>query len=269
MDRLEIDGKKIAILVASVIALFALLSCVAIIPAGHVGVVTTFGSVSPNVLDEGFHVVAPWQTVERLTLRTLEDKETASVPTKEGLSVQMDASILYSLERDRAAEVFRTLGPQYEKVIVQPTFRSIMRSATAHFEAKDLYTANREQIESALTDAMREQLSRYGVHVNQILLRDVQLPHMVRERIEAKLAADQDAQRMAFVLQKETQEAERKRVEAKGIADAQTIIKKELDDNYIRYMWVMALKEHQGSVIYVPTGTDGLPFFRQVHAGGK
>jgi prohibitin 1 len=243
--------------------------CTTAVPSGHVGVVTTFGRVHDDALPSGIHVIAPWRWVTKLSVQTKEDKETAEVPTREGLSVSLEASLLYSLSHDKATDVFRTVGNDYEKVLVIPQFRSALRGATSHYDAKDLYTANREQIEESLTKSVKATLAERGIHCEAVLLRDVQLPRVVKDRIEAKLAADQDAQRMTFVLVKEKQEAERKRVEAQGIADAQKIIKTELDDNYIRYAWIQALKEHQGAIIYVPTGQDGLPFFKEVHKAGK
>lgn len=233
------------------------------VPAGHVGVTTSFGQVD-GAVDEGLNFVKPWKQVKMMSVRTQEIKESAYVPTREGLNVWIEVTLLYRLSKDKAAEVFQKVGPDYGKVVVENQFRSAMRDATVNFDAKDLYTANREQVEKKLNDLVAAMLTDRGVIVEAVRLRDIQLPSSVSERIAAKLAADQDAQRMAFVLKKEEQEAERKRVEAKGIADAQEIIQKKLSDQYIRYSWVQALKEHHGAIIYVPTGSDGHPFFKDV-----
>jgi regulator of protease activity HflC (stomatin/prohibitin superfamily) len=242
------------------------------VPAGHVGVVTTFGEVTPQPLPSGLHLIAPWRSVHRLSVQTKEQKETVNAPTREGLTVHLEASLLYSLEGDKASGMFKDVGDKYDEVVVFPQFRSALRGATSHYEAKDLYTASREKIEEDLAKSVRTSLGLRGVLVEQVLLRDVQLPPMVKERVEAKLAAEQDAQRMQFVLQKTTQEAEQKRVEAKGLADAQAIIKKELSHEYLIYMWIKSLEEnskHGNTTVYIPTGSDGMPFFKTVGPGGK
>jgi len=252
-----------AILLAGVL----LLMSATFVWTGHLGVVSSFGKVEANTLDEGLHFVAPWKSVHKVSLQTKEDKESATVPTKEGLSVGLEASLLYSVSPERAVEIYRTVGPDYEAVLVQSQFRSALRDATTKYEAKDLYTAAREQVEHSITEAVKGALAERGLVCEKVLLRDVQMPQVVKDRIEAKLAADQDAQRMTFVLQKEKQEAERKRVEAQGIADAQAIIKKDLDHHYLVYLWIEALKEcavHKNTTIYVPTGPDGMPLFKQV-----
>jgi prohibitin 1 len=212
------NGAKVAGVAVAVLFCLALVGgCAgcAKVPAGHVGVVSTFGKVADEPLAEGLSAV----------------------------------------------------GENYEEVVVFPQFRSAVRSATTKYEAKDLYTVHREQVEDDLAKAVRTALGLRGILVESVLLRDIQFPQAVKERIEAKLAAEQDAQRMQFVLQKEKQEAERKRVEAQGIADAQQIIKKDLSHEYLIYLWIEALKEgakHNNAVIYVPTGTDGMPLFRGV-----
>ncbi len=235
------------------------------IPAGHVGVITTFGAVHHDQLSEGLNLTAPWNSVYKVSLQTKEAREPADVPTKEGLTVHVECSIIFNLKKESAADIFQTIGDKYEDVIITPLFRSALRDVTSRFEAKDFYTANRSQVETALLKELSESLGPKGITVQADLLRDVTLPKSLKERIEAKLAADQDAQRMQFVLLKEKQEAERKAVEAKGIADAQKIIKADLSHEYLIYLWIEALKEgakHNNAVIYVPTGGDGMPLFK-------
>ncbi len=247
-------------------ALF-LLSGVSCVSSGHVGVVTTFGKVSDDVRTEGMTWVLPWQGVHKLSIRTQENTEKSNVPTKEGLQVGLEVTMLYTLNPSKASEVYRTVGQEYEKVIIDPQFKSAMRSATVNFKSEDLYTSNREQVEAKILAEVKELLEPRGIIIQSVLLRDIELPSLVRERINAKLAADQDSQRMKFVLEKEKQEAERKKVEAKGIADAQQIIKKDLDENYLKYLWIEALKEtahHKNMMIYIPVGNDGMPIFKQV-----
>lgn len=253
---------------AGVVALVGLILCtssISCVPAGHVGVVTTFGKVENDPLDSGLNFVAFWRKVHFMSIQTQEEKEVADTPTKEGLSVHLESSLLFSLRKDSAVKMYRDVGKDYTKVVLEPSFRSALRGATVKHASQDLYTASRSEIESELEKSLRTILDGYGINCERVLLRGMNLPPSVKEAIERKQAADQDSQQMEFVLKKAKQEADRKVIEAKGIADAQMIIKKDLDENYIRYLWVMALKEHSGAVIYVPTGNDGLPFFREVH----
>ena len=235
---------------------------VRVVEAGHVGVVTSFGKVEDDALEEGLHFIGPWKAVQPLSVRTLEQKETAQVPTKEGLVIELEASLLFSLEKEKAREVFQKIGPDYIKVIVIPQFRSSLRGATVNYQARDLYTANRAEVEAKLEEDVRTSLAPRGIRVERVLLRKLEIPVSIKAAIEQKLAAEQDSERMKFVLLRETQEAERRRVEAKGMADAQDIIQKNLSELYIRYMWVKALEgstSKPSTVIYVPIGGDGMP----------
>lgn len=249
------------------LGLLFLWNCWTTIPAGHVGVMTTFGAVDDARLPEGFNFVAPWRTIHRLNVRTREEPEDADTPTKDGLTVHLEVSLLYSLKPDKAAAVFQKYGPQYEKVIVIPQLRSVMRNITSHYRAEDLYTANRAKIETEFNESFKEALSDDGILVEGILLRDVRLPDTVRKAIETKLAMDQQAQQMEYTIRKEKLEADRKRAEAQGIADAQRIIQGTLTENYLRYKWIEALHNaaaHNATMIYIPTGHDGLPLVKNI-----
>lgn len=237
-----------------------------LIPSGHVGVVTTFGAVEPWTLSEGFNWKAPWRSVYKISVQTLEAKEEADVPTKEGLSVHLEVSLLYSLKKDSAAEVFQSIGPKFVDVIVTPQFRSALRGATVNYEAKDLYTSHRAEIEEGLHKTINKMLESRGIRCEAVLLRAIKLPDAVKHAIEKKLATEQEAQQMEFTILKERREAERKTVEAKGIADAQKIIQGTLSDAYLRYLWIESLKvaaSKNATTIYIPTGADGMPFFKE------
>ena len=265
-------GVSVVVVLLGFIAVVMLLSSWGSVPAGHVGIVTTFGAVADDVLEPGLHFVPFWVRVRHLSVQTLEDKETADVPTKEGLSVSLDCSLIYSLRADKAVEVFKGIGENYKEVVVIPQFRSAMRGATVKYEAKDLYTAHRAEIEDSLEKSVRALLEERGIACEKVLLRSITLPALVKTAIEKKLAAEQEALQMEFVIQKEEKEADRKRAEAKGIADSQQIIQGTLTDNYLRYLWVESLKvaaNHNGTIIYVPTGNDGMPFFKEVSPKGK
>jgi prohibitin 1 len=259
----------IGIVVAGVVAFFALLTVFAsftVVPAGHVKVTTSFGSVIGQPLEPGLHIIAPWQSTHKINVQTQETMEAADVPTKEGATVHLEASILYSVKKDKANDLYTSVGINYKEVVIMPQFRSAMRGVTVKYKAEDLYTAHRAEIESDMEKMCRGMLEERGIHCEKVLLRAMILPPIVKNAIERKLAAQQDAAAMEFVILKENQEAERKRSEAKGIADSQHIIQGTLTNAYLRYLWIKGLQEaarHSQAVIYVPTGHDGIPFFKE------
>ncbi len=263
---LKIVSVALAMLVISTpfILVFGLLFSFARVPVGQVGVLSTFGDVSDKTLDPGLHVVMPWKGVIRMSTQTQVDEEQASVPTKKGLAVAMKATMLYHLESGQAPNMLREVGESYPQVIAK-NFRNAVRDVTAEFDADAFYTGERVTVESRILERISKELSPRGIVIESVMLLDPVLPEVVKSRIEAKMAAEQDATRMEYVLKQKKLEADAKVIEAKGIAEAQSIVKKDLDDNYLRYAWIQALKEHTGAIIYVPTGVDGMPFFHPVH----
>lgn len=235
------------------------------VPPGHVGVVRSFGSIDDDPLPAGGpYFVKPWKSVVRLSVQTEKNEEPATVPTKNGLAVKVNAVLLYRLSPDRAAAVLREVGPEFESKVIDPYFRNAVRDACAEFEPEALYTAGRQQLETTVLTKVAAELTPRGFVVESVMLQDPVLPATVTARIESKVAAEQDALRMDFVLRQKRLEADAKVVEAEGIAKAQAIVKKDLDEMYIKYLWVMALRENHSAVIYVPTGTDGMPIFKRV-----
>ncbi len=226
----------IAILVAVVAS-----TAVVQIPAGHVGVVTLFGSVSERALESGLHLVNPLARVIRMDIRTNEVKEVAQVPSKEGLSVGTEISVLFRLEN--APEVYRLIGPTYVQRVVEPQVRSELRGVTARYEARALYTVDRALIEQEIAKELEPKLAARGLRLEAVLLRDVRLPEQVRQAIEAKAAAEQEAERMRFVLLKERQEAERKKIEAQGIAEFQQVVSKGIDQRLLQWRAIEAVQE--------------------------
>src|SRR2546426_1306747 len=201
--------RAVATLVVGGIAVVALLASVAYVPAGHVGVVTLFGRVTGEVLPEGTHLIFPFKTVNRMAIRTVELKETASVPSEEGLIITLDTSLLFRLDPLKAAEIYQKVGPAFVDVVVEPNLRSAIRAATSAHNANALYTGAREKVANQVQKDLEDHLGPRGIIIESVLLRDVQLPAMLKTSIEAKQQAEQDALRMTFILQKETQEAER------------------------------------------------------------
>ena len=237
-----------------------------VVPAGHVGVVDFFGTVSPVALKSGLNMVNPLAKVIPMSIRTLEDKENMSVPSKEGLTVDLEISALFHLSPEKAVDVYKTVGPEYTEVLFVPQFRAAARGVTGGSEAKALYTSEREVLGKTILDHLQLLVESRGIIVENVLLRRVALPRTVSEAIEQKLRAEQQFEQMKFVNQREEMEAERKRIEAKGVRDSQAIISETLTPQYLNYLWIRNLADNQ-NVIYVATEAN-MPIFRAVEQRG-
>ena len=243
----------IAVLVGIIAILF---SIIVIIQPGQVGVQILFGSALPNVLREGLHIVNPFVRVEKMSVRTQEytmsvvaeegevkRDDSIDALTKDGLTVRLDVTVWYRLLPEEAVNVYRNLGPDYMNIIVRPAIRTALRDAASYFNAVDIYASRREEFVGVCKSKMDESLTGKGVVIERVLLRNVGLPDRVRQAIEEKLSAEQEAQRMQFVLERERLEAERKRVEAGGLADAQKIINATLTPQYLQYLYLTSLQK--------------------------
>jgi regulator of protease activity HflC (stomatin/prohibitin superfamily) len=250
-------------LVALLLTLGAVAQCVVVVPAGHVGVVDLFGRVSPQTLKAGLNLVNPLARVAKMTVKTQEMKEVMDVPSSEGLTMQLEVSVLYHLDPDKAADVYRTVGSDYAAVILQPQFRSVARGVTTLFEARALYTSERDKLAQTIAGEVRKLVEPRGIAIEATPLRRLTLPQRLAAAIEEKLGAEQESQRMQFVLAKERQEAERRRIEAQGIADFQRIVSQGINEQLLKWKGIEAtqkLAESQNTkVIVVGSGKDGLP----------
>ncbi|CAG0931636.1 hypothetical protein PLCT1_01850 [Planctomycetaceae bacterium] len=234
------------------------------IPAGHVGVVDFFGIVSDRTLPPGINTVNPLARVHEFSVQTREHKESMEVLSREGLTIGLEISVLYRLNPDSAARVYQTIaGGDYETIVLIPQFRSISRAVTASFQASALYSTERERLGMAVQEELARTIAPRGVIVETTPLRNVALPTQLTEAIEQKQRADQEAQRMEFILLKERQEADRKRIEAKGIADFQTIVAAGISEQLLRWKGIEATEKIAQSpntkVVIVGAGRDGLP----------
>jgi len=248
---------------AVVFAGLTLLQAFTVVPAGHVGVVDFFGTVSDTTLKAGINPVNPLARVVKFTVKTQELREVMDVPSKEGLTVQLELSALFHLNPEKTAEVYKTIGPDYVHVVLVPQFRSVARGVTASYDARALYTSEREQLAQTILKDLQSIVEPRGITVESTPLRKVGLPAGLTSSIEQKLQAEQESQRMQFVLQKERQEAERKRIEAQGIADFQAIVTKGISEQLLRWKGIEATEKIAASsntkVVIIGSGKDGLP----------
>jgi regulator of protease activity HflC (stomatin/prohibitin superfamily) len=254
---------KIGRIVLGVFVLLLLYWSVVSVPAGHVAVLTLFGRVTGQVLGEGIHLINPLAAVNEMSVRTQEFKETASVPSSEGLIMTLDTSLLLRIDAKRAADVYQKIGMDYTKIVVEPMLRSAIRDVTAKHSASALYTGGREEVQQKIQEMLFKELGDRGIFVEAVLLRDVQLPAMLKTSIEQKQQAEQESLRMSFILQKEKQEAERKRIEAQGIADFQRIVALGISQQLLEWKGIEATEKLASSpnskVVIIGSGKSGLP----------
>jgi regulator of protease activity HflC (stomatin/prohibitin superfamily) len=245
------------------ILVILLFSAITRVDSGAVGVLTLFGRVTGEVLPEGMHLINPLKTNHELSIRTQELKETASVPSAEGLVMNLDTSLIYHLNPEKAADVYQKIGPNYVMVLIEPNLRSAIREATASHSANALYSGEREMVAKQIVAQLTNQLNQRGVVVESILLRDIQLPNTLRASIELKQQAEQEALAMSFRLQKEKQEAERKRIEAQGISDFQRIVAQGISSQLLEWKGIEATenlaKSPNAKIVVIGSGKNGLP----------
>jgi regulator of protease activity HflC (stomatin/prohibitin superfamily) len=233
------------------------------IGAGQVGVLTLFGRVTGEKLDSGLHFVNPLKSVHKMIVRTQALKESASVPSSEGLVMNLDTSVVFHVNPARAADIFRDLGPNYIDVIIEPTVRSAIRESTASHSANSLYSSAREEVARQILEQLRVELGVRGIEIEQVLLRDIQLPATLKQSIELKQQAEQESLAMNFKLQKERQEAERKRIEAQGIRDFQQTVSQGISTQLLEWKGIEATEKlaqsNNTKIVVIGNTKNGLP----------
>jgi regulator of protease activity HflC (stomatin/prohibitin superfamily) len=226
------------------------------IDAGKVGVTSLYGSVQPDVLESGLHLINPLLDVTDFDIQTQnytmsavhgegaqEGDDAIRVLSNDGLEVVIDLTVLYRITPADAPKIFKQIGVNYTDKIVRPVTRTRIRDNAVYYDAVALYSTKRNEFQQRIFKSIEEDFKNRGLILEQLLIRNINLPPSVKASIESKINAEQDAQKMTFVLQKEKQEAERKRVEAQGIADYQRIISTGLTDKQLQYEQIKAQKE--------------------------
>jgi prohibitin 1 len=250
------------LVIVIVIVVIILFSSITSVSSGHVGVLTLFGRVTGEALAEGIHLVNPFKVSHEMSVRTQEVKESASVPSSEGLVMNLDTSLIFDLNAQRAADVYQKIGPNYIEVLIEPNLRAAIREATAAHTANALYTGEREMVAKQIREQMASILTKRGINIESVLLRDIQLPMTLKASIEAKQQAEQESLAMSFRLQKEKQEAERKRLEAQGIRDFQQIVAQGISAQLLEWKGIEAtenLAKSTNAKVVVIGNSKGLP----------
>jgi len=255
--------RRLGMIGAALFLLLMLANTIVVVRAGHVGVVDVFGRVANTTLKSGIQFVNPLARVIQMSIQTQEIKETMDVPSKEGMTMGIEVSVLYHLDPDKAADVYRSVGVEYVGVILEPQFRSITRGVTASYEAKALYTSEREAVAQLIAKDLKLLVEARGIVIESTPMRRLTLPAKITAAIEDKLSADQESQRMAFVLTKEKQEAERKRIEAQGVADFRRIVTDGISDKLLQWKGIEATqdlaKSQNSKIVIIGNSKNGLP----------
>ena len=268
-------GKSIKGVGLAVVALGALSSSVRQVDAGFVGVKSLFGKVQKQTLESGLSLINPLMDVTNIDTRTqnytmsgIHDEGTKAgddaikVLTADGLEVTIDLSVLYRVNPTEAPKLLSEIGVNFEDKIVRPITRTRIRDNSVYYDAVALYSTKRDEFQSRIFKTIEVDFKQRGLILENLLVRNITLPASVKSTIEQKINAEQEAQKMQFVLQKEKQEAERKRVEAQGISDYQRIISESLSDRQLQYEQIQAMKElakSANSKIIVMPSKGGTP----------
>lgn len=249
-------GSLVKIAGGIVILIGLSMSMFKVIDAGEVGVKTVFGKVDPKVLYSGLNIINPIAEVTPFDVKTQnytmsgvrdegnkEGDDALRVLSADGLEVVIDLSVLFRVKADSAPDILREIGTDYLQKIVRPVSRTAIRDNAVSYDAVALYSSKRDEFQAKIFSTINKSFNKRGLELEQLLVRNITLPASVKASIESKINAEQDAQKMTFVLQKERQEAERKRVEAQGIADYQKILSTGLSDRQLQYESILAQKE--------------------------
>jgi len=244
--------------IVTIVLIFVLfiLSAIVQIGPGEVGVPILFGSVQDNILTSGLNIVNPLVTIEILDIKTqaytmssvqdegsLTRDDAITTLSSDGLSLKLDLTVWFRISSSEAPNLIRTIGVDYLDKIIRPAARTAIRDVSVKFVATDIYSSKRDDFVNDIYKNLESSFQGRGIILEKVLLRNVELPDKVREAIDEKISAEQRAQQMVYVLQKEKQEAERKRVEAEGIAQAQKIISNTINPQYLQWKYIETLKE--------------------------
>ena len=243
-------------------AALILFSSIEVVDTGEIAIVSKLGALSQ--LNPGLHVVAPLiSRVDKLSTKTTLLEQSNFVPTKEGLTVELDTAILFRLASDSATSLFGSVGKEYVNKLIAPEASSAVRGLTSESEAKALYTSGRSEIQNKLKTELTQNLSPRGIVIEDVLLKAVILPKDLSASIEEKARAEQESARMEFVLKKETQEAQRKAIEAEGIAEFQNIVSKGITPSLLQWNGIEATEKIAESpnskVVIIGNNKDSLP----------
>ncbi len=235
-----------------------LISSCTVVRQGEVGVKRKFGKLNENISDAGLVGFNPLTTrVIKVPIQTVNQEVKLNLPSKEGLTIESEISILYNIKKNKVPYILEDIGENYERVLIMNVFRSAAADVTAQYMAKDMHSGMRGKIENEIKDRMDESLQERGFVIERVLMKSIKLPLELSRAIERKLQAEQEAQQMQYVLDRERQEAERRRIEAEGTRNAQMILAEGLVREIIELRSIEAFRELANSPNTKIIITDG------------
>lgn len=259
-----------------IVALFVIAPLfLVVVDTGKIGVISTFGKVSDRVLYSGLNVKSPFSQVTKISVRTegytmssaegegnVKGDDSVDARASDGAQVKIDVTVLFRVKPESAMTIFKELGVDYEAIIIRPVIRSAIREVVAQYTITEVFSTKRDEIAKGIKEHVASAVEPRGVIVEDTLFRDVKLSDALAASIEQKLTAQQESEKYEFILAREKKEADRKVIEAKGQRDAQNLISQSLTSKYLNYLYIISLKDREGT-IYVPT-EGGMPLFKQV-----
>ncbi|MBV6624082.1 MAG: prohibitin family protein [Rivularia sp. (in: Bacteria)] len=271
-ERNRLTIRAVAALIGIVATIASISRALVIVPPGNIGVANLFGRVSDETLNPGVNFVNPFAKTLNFSTRLKDILENVDASSQEGLNLNLDVSLQYKLDPQKAATVYKTIGTSETQLVIS-RFRSTIRSIVAQYPANAIYSTKRQEVARRINEQLTKELLPLGFVVDEALLRNVKMPDTIQKAIQEKLKAEQENQRMKFVLEKQRQEAERKRIEAKGIADAQKIISDGLTNEVLQLRRIEATEKLAQSpnskIIMVGSGKDGMPILLQESVSTK
>ena len=252
----ELKMKRVLAFAAVAALGLSLQGCaVTVIEDGQAGVKADFGKIMDQPVETGWHFYIPmFSWIETWNVKTQEIKETAQVPSSEGLISTLDVSVLYSVDIPSAVKVRKTIGADYRENVLEPYVREAIRNIVSGYQVKALYSdEGRQEIGKKIFEFLNGKLVERGIRVQDVLLRDVRLPASFAQSIEMKLRAEQEALQKEFELQKAKKDAEIEVARAEGVAKSNQIIADSISEKYLKYRWIESMKGSDRQVVYVPT----------------
>jgi regulator of protease activity HflC (stomatin/prohibitin superfamily) len=223
----------------------------------------TSGLDKEKIFDPGLHIIAPWNDLIKYDVREQRSEETLDVLDKNGLTLQVDIFVRYNPKIDKIGFIHEEIGPQYVGVIIVPEVRSAVRRIMGQYGAEEIYSTKRAAVEDEIKSETSIVLSNKNIFMQELLIRSIKLPEQLKQAIEMKLKQEQEALAYEFRLDREKSEAERRRIEADGIAAFNRIINSSLTDNILLQRGIEAtikLAESPNTkVVVIGSGKDGLP----------
>jgi regulator of protease activity HflC (stomatin/prohibitin superfamily) len=271
-ERSRLAIRTITILIGSIAVLNSLSRLLVIVPPGNVGVVNLFGEVSETTLNPGVHLLNPFSKVLNFSTRLKDVKQNVDTTSQEGLSLNLDVSLQYKLDPQKAATVYKTIGTDETQLVIS-RFRSTVRAITANYPAIAIYSTKRQEIAQKIDQQLTQEIPALGFIVEEALLRNVKMPDTLQAAIQNKLKTEQENEQMKFVLEKERQEAQRKRIEAQGIADSQKIISAGLTNQILQLRAIEATEKlaqsNNSKLVIIGSEKGGAPILIQPETGNS